>query len=511
MFISKKNVPVVFLALLVGTALTLSGCATWPCGPECADDATPAKVTSGMLRGAMGCDDCDKSSSPLFVEKEMPSQVIVGKPYSYTIKVSNDSKCGLDDVVVTERIPEQFEMSSATPEATKTSGRTSQWDLGYLKPGEVKTITITGVAKATGDMTSCTKATYTPLLCLAPEVISPKLKVVLEAPNQALICDQIPVKVTVTNEGTGYSQGVKVDQTLPQGLATADGKTSVAMDMGDLAGGASKVYNLNLKASKVGSYRNEAKAHAEGGLEATSNAVSTVVKQPVLDVKVSGPEKIFVTKNATYKVAVTNTGDAPSANTLVTTSVPAGMKFVKASNGGDLSGGVVKWSLGTLEADKTVALDATFNAVASGSGQSNAKAQGVCCQEASAVAKSDVEGIAALLLEAVDSEDPIQVGGNEKFYITVTNQGSAPDTNIIVKVSFEDQLDYVSSTGPTKAQSVEPKSVEFAPLASLAPGQKATWEVTAKALAEGDHRTSVKLTSDVLSRSVDETESTHIY
>ncbi|HPJ97629.1 MAG TPA: hypothetical protein PK022_09980, partial [Syntrophales bacterium] len=86
-----------------------------------------------------------------------------------------------------------------------------------------------------------------------------------------------------------------------------------------------------------------------------------------------------------------------------------------------------------------------------------------------------------------------------------------PDTNIVVKVSFEENFDYQSSKGPTAAVKEDAKSVEFAPLASLGAGQKATWEVIGVAKKEGDHRTSVKLTSDFLTRSVDETESTHVY
>jgi hypothetical protein len=103
------------------------------------------------------------------------------------------------------------------------------------------------------------------------------------------------------------------------------------------------------------------------------------------------------------------------------------------------------------------------------------------------------------------------VGGTEKYYITVTNQGSAPDTNIGVKASFEENLDYVSSNGPTQGKSEDVKSVEFEPLANLGVGQKATWEVTAKAVKEGDHRTTVVMTSDAIQRPVQETEATRIY
>ena len=120
-------------------------------------------------------------------------------------------------------------------------------------------------------------------------------------------------------------------------------------------------------------------------------------------------------------------------------------------------------------------------------------------------------GLPAILLEVVDTEDPIQVDGIEKFYVVVTNQGNAPDESIVVKVAFEENLDYVSSSGPTQGVAEDKKSITFAPLASLAPKQKATWVVVAKAVKEGDHRTSVKLTSDAIQRSVDETEATRIY
>lgn len=509
MRLPKSVLSIFCLVLIAGVGLVMSGCAT--CGDDGCGGTPKAPVRSGMLHGAMGCDDCDKDSSPLHIEKEMPQQIVVGKPYTYTIKVINASGCGLDDVDITERMPDGYEMSTAVPEPTKVSGRVANWAFGYLAPKETKLITITGIAKAAGATTACTKGAYTPLLCLSPEAISPSLKLALEGPGQALLCDGISAKVTITNTGSGYASGASISLSLPEGLTTADGKSSVSINVGDLAGGESKNYNLNLKATKAGSYTLKANAAAGSELSAASNSISISVKQPNLKIDIEGPGKIFVTKNASYKVVVDNTGNAASAKTVVTASVPAGMQFVKASGGGSMDRGVVTWDIGTLEAGKSASLDATFKAVTGGAGQSSASAKGYCCQEVSSLAKTEVEGISALLLEVVDVEDPIQLGGNEKYLVTVTNQGSAPDTNIVVKVGFEEQFDYVSSKGPTKAVVEEAKVVEFAPLASLGAGQKATWELVAQSKAEGDHRISVKMTSDVLSRSVDETESTHVY
>lgn len=482
---------VLVLLLVVGTAFVMSGCATCCGGPA------PVKAS----KCAFGVQGCDKGNSAIWIEKSMPEQVVVGKPFEYTIQVTNLRSCALEDVAISERASEGLTIQSGEAELK----------IGTMKPHEVRQIKMTAVANAGGTPSTCTKADYKPVLCCGLEAISPSLKVVLEAPSQALLCDLIPVKVTVTNTGTGNAQNVKVTQALPQGLTTHDGKTSLVMDAGTLAGGASKSYTVNLKAAQSGDYSNSASAAAASGITAASGAVTTSVVQPVLKVGVSGPGKIFVTKNADFKVDVQNTGNADSANTTVMATIPAGMRFVGASNGGAVSGNSVVWNIGTLPAGKGATLDMTFNAVSGGTGESIARATGTCCQEANAAVKSDVEGIPAILLEVVDTEDPIQVGAAEKYYITVTNQGSAPDNNIVVKVNFEDNLDYVSSSGPTQGQSGDVKSVAFAPLATLGAGQRATWEVTAKAVKEGDHRTTVVMTSDVISRPVQETEATRIY
>ncbi|HQB12605.1 MAG TPA: hypothetical protein PLX96_06495, partial [Candidatus Omnitrophota bacterium] len=491
MKLSKSLMSIFALVLVVGTGLVLSGCAT------CCGEAAPAKPAA--TKCALGVQGCDKGDSVLWIEKLMPDQVVVGQPFQYTIRATNLRSCALEDVVITERASEGLTIQSGS----------EGLNVGYMKPHETREILLTAVANVGGNPATCTRADYKLVICCGTEAISPKLALVLEAKAQGILCDSIPATVTVSNSGTGLAKNAVVKLALPQGLSTTDGQTSIGINVGDLKGGDSKAYNINLKAEKAGVYSLKANAEASG-LTAASNAVSIDVRQPQLDVSVTGPSKIYVTKDANFKVTAKNTGNVESVNTIVTTSVPEGMRFVSASNGGSLSGNAVVWNVGTLSAGKAVSMDATFNATMGGTGVSVATAKGYCCQnEASTPTK--VEGVPAILLEAIDVEDPIQVDGTEKFYVTVTNQGSAPDTNIVIKVSFEDEFDYVSSAGPTQAKSASAKSVEFAPLASLAPGQKATWEVVAKAKATGDHRTSIKLTSDMLTRSVDETESTHVY
>jgi uncharacterized repeat protein (TIGR01451 family) len=360
-------------------------------------------------------------------------------------------------------------------------------------------------------MLACTKVTYVPMLCLGPETTASGLKLTLEAPGQVLLCDVIAEKIRITSNGTDLMGDIRISQALPAGLTTSEGKNALEIRVGKLVGNETKTFDVKLKAQKTGNYLHKVKAVAANGLSISTAPVTTVVKQPVLKIAVSGPEKIFITRDADFKITIENTGSADSSNTAVVAKIPPSMKFVSASNGGSVSGDNVSWNLGVLAPPKAVSLSAAFKSVTSGPVQMVATAKGTCCQEVSAAAKVDIQGIPAILLEAVDLEDPIQVGGMEKFRVVVTNQGSAPDTHIILKVEFEKNFDYVSSSGPTQAKAESAKDIEFAPLASLAPGQKATWEITAKAVEEGDHRASFHVKSDALGRSVEKVESTRVY
>ena len=139
-----------------------------------------------------------------------------------------------------------------------------------------------------------------------------------------------------------------------------------------------------------------------------------------------------------------------------------------------------------------------------------AKATATCAEGVSASAQTSIEGIPAVLLEVIDLNDPIEVGGNETYVITATNQGSMADTNIAIVCTLEENETYVSSSGATTGRA-EGNKVVFQPLASLAPKAQAQWKVVVKAVKAGDVRFKVTMNTDQLTRPVEETESTNLY
>lgn len=228
----------------------------------------------------------------------------------------------------------------------------------------------------------------------------------------------------------------------------------------------------------------------------------------MLAITKTGPKRMFIDRNVTYTVKVTNNGDWTAKKTMLEDTLPGGVKFVSASSGGKLNGNKVNWALGDLAAKGSKSVTVMPNGA--GNLTNTATAKAYCADPVRASVTTLVEGIPAVLLEVIDEEDPIEVGSEVVYRITVTNQGSAPGTNIKIVVKLEPQQQYVSSGGATRG-SASGKTVTFAPLTSLAPKAKAEWTLRIKAVGAGDVRLGVQMNTDQLGRPVDETEATNFY
>ena len=139
-----------------------------------------------------------------------------------------------------------------------------------------------------------------------------------------------------------------------------------------------------------------------------------------------------------------------------------------------------------------------------------ATAAAYCAEGVTASVETSIAGIPALRLDVVDVEDPIEVGASTTYMITVTNEGTAADTNIRITCNLEDQLQYVSAAGATSGSKVG-NTVTFVPLQNLPPKAHATWRVVVTGVKAGDVRFKVSMVSDNLTRAVEEAEATRVY
>jgi uncharacterized repeat protein (TIGR01451 family) len=281
------------------------------------------------------------------------------------------------------------------------------------------------------------------------------------------------------------------------------------MNIGSLAPGETKQIKVNAKATNVGDFTTSIRAVSDQITSKEDRAV-TKVSAPVLVVDVDAPSSIIQGRTAEYTVKVTNRGSGTAQAVTISSPLPAGTSFVAASNGGVLKQNFIVWPSTSIPANNSVNLSAQVRPVNTASIQAQATAKDTCAKPASDSAMTSVKGVAAILLEVVDSPDPIEVGGSTTYSIRVTNQGSAADTNIKIVCQIEDTQSYVTSAGVTSG-SHSAGNVTFQPLATL-PGQKtATWTVTVRGVKASDTRFKVSMTSAQLGRPVEESEATTIY
>lgn len=444
------------------------------------------------------------------VDKSMPNEVGLNRPFKYTINLTNLTETTLTNIIITEELPGHFKFMSAVPSA-KEDGNKLIWDVASLGPKGTRQFTISGTATNIDSLKHCTTV-ITPVIpaCATVQVIQPELKLARTAPAEVMLCDVIPVRFVITNAGTGAVQNVKIVETLPAGLRTTDGKSELVFDAGTLMAGQSRQFSGELRAAQAGSYVSKAVATSTTGLSVESAPVTTSVGLPVLAISKTGPEQQYIGRPIEYEIKITNKSDVSAKNTILEETVPDGVTSVKATAGAKLAGSKLVWEFGTLEANTSKDVRISYIPTKAGILVNSANATAYCATAVNASMKTTVTGISALLLEVVDVEDPVRIGSYATYVIRVENQGSATATNVLVTAILEDNVRYISSAGAT-ASSKDGQTVRFFPLGSLAPQAKAAWRVVVEALRPGDVRFKVIMNADQLTRPVEETESTHLY
>ncbi|MHC4372037.1 MAG: hypothetical protein ACYSW8_30900, partial [Planctomycetota bacterium] len=375
------------------------------------------------------------------LDKTMPKEVGLNKPFNYIIKITNLTNTALNDIIITEQLPDSFKFLSANPSAKEEDDNLLSWDIATLGPKSAKQISVSGMATYIDALKHCTSV-ITPVIpaCATVQVIQPELKLTKTAPDEVLLCDPIQVRYVVTNSGTGYVPNVKIVENLPAGLRTTAGRSEVIFDAGTLMSGQSQQFSAELRATKTGEYISKAVANSTSGLRAESAATTTVVSLPILAIKKTGPERQYIGRPVSYQITVTNKSDVAARNTVIEDLVPEGVMSVKGTAGAKLLGPKLAWEIGTLEPGASETVRVSFTPTKAGTLINSATASAYCAEAVTSTVRTTVRGIPAVLMEVVDVDDPVRVGERGTYVIRVKNQGSAPATNIRVTCILEDYV-----------------------------------------------------------------------
>lgn len=231
---------------------------------------------------------------------------------------------------------------------------------------------------------------------------------------------------------------------------------------------------------------------------------------PALALQCDAPAEMPAGRQVKVCFTLRNTGNAPEGKIAVALPAPAGAEFISESQGQLPNTERLTWEFPELAPGQAKLMCASFILRQPGPMRFAMSVQGELSSAAQSNCETKVVGIPAILLEVVDVDDPIEVGKEVTYEIKVTNQGSAPGTNIRMTCTLPASQEFVSGSGSTKINASGNKLAMEA-LAVLAPKEQTSWRVVVKAAQADDARFKVELSSDQFAQPIEEGEATQQY
>lgn len=438
----------------------------------------------------------------IIVSARNPGMCMLGDQYplEFDIKACDD----VCDVVVTTHLPEGVSFVRSQPEA-KVEGRKLTWNIGPMKKGECRPAKVWVKCECEGEQCACFCATAVPvrfcsLLCAKPILTCEKC-----GPEEVCPGDPVNYTITVTNRGSCTAEDVVVTDNVPDGLEHSSCLRTLTFKLGCLEPCQTKKVNLCFTAVKRGKICNTAVVTACNA-DSVSCQWCTCVCCCAIDLVKVGPKEQQIGKNADYQITVTNTGDKPLTEVVVTDCAPSSTSIV-AANGATVNGNQAVWRLRELKPGEKVSFTITLYTCTPGCFTNRVSVTN--CQGCNACAEFTTrwKGRPALNVCIVDTENPICIGEPTSYCVTVVNQGSESDSNVVVTLKFPKEIVPVSATGDT-AGTVSGQVVTFAPYNNMGPRQTLRYRVDARAKESGDGRVVVEVTSDSIKTPITQQEST---
>jgi len=433
-------------------------------------------------------------NSNVSVEWKPQGEILVGEECAFDLIVKNNGDVKLEEIEVDAFFPQTVRLTAARPKPSSAADRVT-WKLSTLDPGAEQKLSVKLIPSRRGEIELSSKVRFTGKTAGKFVVAEPVIGVTVDGPDEVLIGEPVAHVIKIANTGTGTAREVSLEALIPEGLKHPRGER-LLLEVGSLEEGEVREVRLALAAVEGGDQTIKLAAESSNALR-QQQTVKLMVAAPSLALNIDGPGLRYKGRRGVYKLVVENDGTAVSENVRVRHRLPNGFEFIKADNNGkfDTDSRVIDWFLGAMKPGDKQELSVQLSAV--NFGEFTHEVAAISEQGAQAIAELDtrVEGTAALALEIVDLDDPVEVGADNAYEIRVKNRGSIAAGNVGVAFELPKGVKFVSAKGPSD-HVVEKGIVFFRSVQNLKPDQEVTYQIQVQGSTAGNHRFRARLASD---------------
>lgn len=460
----------------------------------------------------------------LATTKTGPATVNAITNYTYTITTRNNGPSRATAIVVRDTLPPGVTFVTASGGGTLQAGNVVEWPaIATLNSGSSFGRTVTVRSPASGTHLNLAVSSGATLDTIPGNndgsAANARVITTVNAANVA-VTKSGPATVNggaiftytlvIRNTGPGRAVNVVPVDTLPATVTFVSASAGGVLGSGNVVSwpaiasmnnGASTTRTVTVQAPATGPLLNIAAGTSEstdpvpGNNDGSAAAarVTTNVAQADVQATKTGPATVNPNANITYTLTVRNLGPNTAPSVVLTDTLPPGVTFISASNGGTLSGNVVTWPvLGSLAngaaRTRTVTVRAPeagtlVNLAASTAGTTDPNPANNDGSLPAGRVTTTVAGVDV----AASKTGPASatLGGPITYTITVRNLGIIPALGVVVSDTLPPGVSFVSATG---GGVLAGQVVTWPAIAALAPGASQVFSIAATAASAGAHR-----------------------
>lgn len=413
-----------------------------------------------------------------------PGEIPIRRPASYQVRVENRGSIPAPGALVRLSLPRWINVHGQqasrgdVDQGGDEAERQLLWQIDGLAAGAAETLTLQLSAVEARQFDLAVEWAVLPESNVASvKVHEPKLELLIEGPEKVVYGQSQAYKVRVLNPGNGVAEDVV--------FTLSPNSTPQSQRIGKIPPGKEAHFEVELTARDLENLQIHGLAVGNSALKAEAIKSIEVIAAE-LEAVLSGPPLRYQDSSATYKLELTNLGEAASEQVSAVLRLPSGVKYEGGLPGAEASGSGLQWRIDRLPAGESIEYEFTCAMQRTGQHEIAFECEGSAAGATRVVFTTEVEAIADLVLAVNNPPAPAPVGEEVLYEIVLRNRGSKAATDVETLAQFSHNIEPVRVEGG-KGQ-IGSGQVLFDPIPQIDAGGEVRLQVYAKADKSGIHR-----------------------